>query len=206
MRNDSSLAKDEFLLNEMKKISNGVYQPFYGVTVISKVSDRNICSIEEHLWKSSLSSKFSPLPYESYHMTVFDLVVPENAQSDELFDSFLKCNAGILKEISRECKRIPPFEALLKNIYWTRGTIGIEVEPLFDPQIRERISRKSGIKNKKYVFHMTLAYRFVDGALSDEEIQSLAKIIRKVFPEGKMRLEAPDVYKFNNMREFILFE
>ncbi|AQM73174.1 2H-phosphodiest domain-containing protein [Noumeavirus] len=206
MRTDSSLAKHNFLSNEMKKISNGVYQPFYGVTVISKVLNRNICSVEEHLWKSSLSSKFSPLPYESYHMTVFDLVVPENAQSDELFESFLRCNTNILKEISRECQKIPPFEALLKNIYWTRGTIGIEVEPLFDAQIRERISKKAGIKNKNYVFHVTLAYRFVDGAPSDEEIQSLAKIIRKVFPEGKMQLEAPDVYKFNSMREFILFK
>ena len=191
----------------MKKISKGgVYQPFYGVTVISKVLDKKKHLIEEKLWGSSLSTKFSPLPYESYHMTVFDLVVPENAQDDELFQVFLDKNSKVLNNISGECKKMHAFDALLRSIYWTQGTLGIELEPLFGGEERERISKKAGMENKKYKFHMTLAYRFEDGAPSNEELTELAQVLMKVFPEGRMSLERPRVHKFTNMRQFIPFE
>ncbi|AMQ10821.1 hypothetical protein [Brazilian marseillevirus] len=191
----------------MQKISKGgVYQPFYGVTVISKVSNMNTCLIEEHLWNSSLSTKFSPLPYESYHMTVFDLVVPENAQNDELFQMFLEHNSKVLGDISKECEKMDSFDALLRRVYWTRGTIGIELEPLIGKDARERISRKAGMENKRYKFHMTLAYRFGDGAPTEEELVALSNILRKVFSDGRMSLERPDVHKFTSMREFICYK
>lgn len=196
-----------FFSDKMRKISKrGVYQPFYGVTVLSKVLDKNIHFVEEYLWRSGISSKFSPLPYKSYHMTVFDLVVPENAQEEQLFQNFLDQNSKILNDISRECQTINAFEAKLKKIYWTNGTIGVELEPSIESEAREKISKKSGIRNKKYVFHMTLAYRFNEGAPTTDELKGLAKVLKKVFPFGKATFEKPKVYKFNSMREFISYK
>ncbi|ALX27546.1 hypothetical protein GMAR_ORF172 [Golden Marseillevirus] len=192
----------------MMKISqDGIYQPFYGVTVLSKNLDKETFLIEEEIWKSSLSSAFSPLPFESYHMTVFDLVVPENSQTKEKFGNFLSQNRVLLNKIAQECQKEREFVARLKRIYWTKGTLGIELEPCFDRRIRERISKRAGIKdNLGYTFHMTLAYRYKDRVLSEQEIESLKKVIRRVFPSGFAKFERPKLHMFESMREFICCE
>lgn len=52
--------------------NNGEYLPFHGYTTVSMVvNDLNI--IEEFLKISPLSEYFSPLPSETYHMTVYNI-------------------------------------------------------------------------------------------------------------------------------------
>jgi len=57
-----------------KKVNDdGSYRPFFGYTVVADLKD-NLPSIEESILKSDVLKKyFSPLPTDSYHMTVFNI-------------------------------------------------------------------------------------------------------------------------------------
>lgn len=61
----------EFPYNS-KIMSDGKYRYFHGYTSVSMVSN-NLDCVEEFLKGSPLSEYFSPLPSDSYHMTIYNI-------------------------------------------------------------------------------------------------------------------------------------
>nr|WRK65171.1 2H phosphodiest domain containing protein [Marseillevirus futianmevirus] len=187
----------------MKKISSsGKYLPFFGVTTLCFVQRASLERVEQCLVSCGLSRIFSPLPCESYHMTVFDLVVPEKAQTHKKFERFLLDNSPVLKNISLVCDGTKATFCSLVAVYWTNGTIGLEVS-YNEEGLRDKISKASGIHNKPYKFHITLAYRIRDGAPSMEQLKALELCLNQVFPGGIVPLTQCFVCKFEDMTEFI---
>ncbi|BAU80171.1 hypothetical protein A9K97_gp180 [Tokyovirus A1] len=187
----------------MKKLSNsGKYLPFFGVTTLRFVKSVLCEKVEDHLRTSGLSEIFSPLPFESYHMTVFDLVVPKKAQTKEKFDCFLWDNSSVLRNISSVCDASEETRCSLVAIYWTNGTLGLEVS-WSDDGLRDKISRASGVENKPYNFHITLGYRVRDGAPTQQQLRDLELLLNEVFPGGTAPLTKCFVCKFEDMTEFI---
>lgn len=187
----------------MRKISKqGAYLPFFGVTTIRFVKDSSSWKIREFLVRSGLNEIFSPLPSESYHMTVFDLVVPNNAQTKKKFGIFLKENSKTIKNISSVCDASLDTFCSLVAIYWTNGTLGLEVA-WNDQGLRDKISEASGIQNKPYKFHITLAYRFRDGAPTQQQLEGLEILLNEIFPGGVVPLTKCFVCKFEDITKFI---
>lgn len=187
----------------MAKISNsGQYLPFYGVTTLRFVESVLSERIEEFLFSSGFSEFFSPLPSDSYHMTVFDLVVPKRSQTKGKFKLFLRENSKILGNISSVCQKTSSSSCSLVAVYWTNGTLGLEVS-WDDRGLREKISKASGIQNKNYKFHITLGYRFRDGAPTDEQLEKFGLLLKELFPGGDVPLSKCFVCKFEDMTKFI---
>lgn len=188
-----------------KKISKeGKYLSYFGVTVLCFVKNSRKREIFEFLSNSELSKIFSPLPCQSYHMTVFDLCVPKDAQTKDLFYEFLENYSQKAEMIKEAIKPFKKSVIKINSVYWG-NTLGLEVFVRKKTEkLRNVISKASGNENNFYKFHITLGYRYTDKNPNQEDIENLKSVCRRVFGDSTfVKISGPKLCKFSNMEKFI---
>lgn len=137
-------------------------------------------------------------------MTAFDIMVPPNHQTTETFDAFLSKFSGAISMLKEVCSKCSDQSAVPVMIYY-RGTLGIELSMKGNQirELRQEMSRVSGIENKPYKFHMTLGYKYSDKTIDPADMDKLRELCLEVFRDGILWLSEPKVCYFKSMKEFI---
>ena len=192
----------------MKIDQNGEYLPFAGVTVISPVVQENTTFWSElHNTLTShpvLVKYFTPLPYESYHMTTNNLCV--QASHDD-WHAFIDRNLLFFKQLSAELIKNDEFLPLVTITgITTEGAIQLSVN--FSPPDQEdaiinlakTYNYTSGIPSQ---FHITLAYQYKkinheDKPAFDAAIQAIRDTTRNC----QITLNPPGLHTFNDMTHY----
>ncbi|CAH6419436.1 Hypothetical protein HVR_LOCUS629 [uncultured virus] len=200
-----------------KITSQGQYKPFTGITVISFIKDRSKDPRWKEIFDLMQNSKnflkyFTPLPLESYHMTLQDLVNEKFHNNREEFFRYLMLNFSNMEEIKMQIIN-GDFKIRFKAVF-TSSTFGIDVK--VEPQqiieeTRSNITQVMGTPhNPSYIFHITLAYRYEnwgkylnDTAARDEE-KMITERITNIFEKSPdIICESPKLCYFTSMTEFI---
>lgn len=190
--------------------ASGQYTEFPGVSVISKTSIEN-----EDFWKrihavlskSSLVCRyFSPLPYESYHLTTMDLCT-EMANGGDDWGKFITDRLSAFKKLNtilNENKIYPQIK--LKSI---RSSSVIQLYFDIPQEQRDAIDMIAESFNLTHKvpkeMHITLAYQYKLMTGNDDEQlkQHLEEEIQQIFNEyPSITLEAPALSYFNSMADF----
>ncbi|HHF7373594.1 DUF1868 domain-containing protein [Legionella bozemanae] len=195
----------------MKIDDQSNYLEFPGVTIIADAGQTN-----QKLWQdiyyflkntSVLCNYFSPLPYQSYHMTTCNLYTQQETPENWL--SFIS-------------KKLTIFQKMNKRLLELNFNISISVEavnyfselqlilsiPSEQQTIIQQFAEEFGLKNKiPTVFHITLAYGYRE--IEDEQVfkeiknkmEELLKICQQY--EQKIILSPPKLCFFRSMEQFI---
>lgn len=216
-----------------KKINyEGVYQPFYGYTVVAMV-ESNLNHIEAFIKASSLGKYFKALPHDTYHMTIFNIYVmgdqpyippikkwmeenhissispidwlPPTAMDKENLDT-----TRYLDSINKDLK------VTKAKLYGSKKSLTIQIE--MDDEswdhiraIREHIGAIYGCKdpglNSRGAYHITLAYGFtkhiVDPNVS-RDFQKLCDMVKISFTN--ISLQQPNLYLFSAMDTYLPYK
>jgi hypothetical protein len=199
----------------LDKISvSGQYTEFPGVSVISKTSIENEGfwkRLHEVLSKSSLVCRyFSPLPYESYHLTTIDLCT-EMANGGDDWGQFITDRLSAFKKLHtvlNENKIYPQIR--LKSI---RSSSVIQLYFDIPQEQRDAINRIAESFNLAHKvpkeMHITLAYQYklITGNDDEQLKKYLEEEIQQIFDENpSITLESPALSYFNSMEDFKLWD
>lgn len=192
--------------------SEGKYLTFPGITVVSaiKEADKPLWQlIYEALNKNKeFTDHFTPLPYESYHLTAINLYTKDAIGSGKWRDFIISNSAffqslnGLLAE--KSFSPVVSIESI--NI---AGALQIMVTlPEEQIKIIQEVAKTHHVEARiPAVFHITLAYQFkyveheVLEKLELELRQEIFSILKS--HEGELSLTPPGLCFFNNMTKFI---
>ena len=186
-------------------MDNGQYADYPGITCISQVKYTEEYMVIENYIKNSLilSDYYSPLPYDSYHMTISPIF---NKIDCADFNLLLNIDKFLVDKYSD----VDSFEVGKKEIYYG-NTIGINVY-VTDNKIVSRIDETHhNIKNffnKKTpsaLPHITFAYNYKNIPIAkykdiDLELMRLNKLI-----PNNIALRPPRITWFKDMLKFHLY-
>lgn len=205
--------------------SVGVYQPFYGYTCISFLGAETLDAakkIENFIKTSSLKNCFSALPYETFHMTLFNIycmagdpippVVRWMQNESESIPEKLWLQEDVLKiqhiqasnSISKLSKHLK-----VKNIeLYSKKGLGVWVELQDDHKVETEILRRELSQiyehdDKNLRFHITFAYKFQNCEKCDTFKRDLKKLKTMVGVLVGATLENHNIYLYNSMTNYI---
>lgn len=196
----------------LKLDSNGNYQTFRGLTIVSSINDEDF-SFWEKVYNLIINNNqilnyFSPLPFESYHVTTTNLYT-ETYIGKENWKSFVLDKLDFFQSLNETLKNQAFNPIITFDSINVTGVINISVN-LYEEHVDiiNNIAKKfdiiSGVPKP---FHITLAYRNknIDQNVADEikkqlteEITDLTKLYR-----NQIIFNSPKLCYFNDMKEFI---
>jgi hypothetical protein len=176
----------------------GNFLPYPGITVISKVDDCEVFEQIERILRDSedLKESLSPLPKESYHVTICDIY--SNYLS---LEKILK-NMDSWISLKKRLSNFEDIEWTMKMEYvYNKDTFGIVVK--IPPEL---ISLNNEINNflgkpTKYVPHLTLGY-FYNDILIDDDIKPIKEKIESIIVNKYVSLLPPKLCYFPDMTDF----
>lgn len=210
----------------------GVYQPFYGYTVVAMVKPY-FTAIEAFIKASSLGKYFKALPHDTYHMTIFNIYVmgvqpyippikkwmkenhipslspidwlPPNAMDKENLDT-----NSYLDSLNKDLK------ITKAKLYGSKKSLTIQVE--MDDEswdhiraIRKRIGTIYGCDDPSLdtrgAYHITLAYGFnkhIDDPNIKSDFQKLYVMVKESFTN--ISLQQPNLYLFSAMDTYLPYK
>lgn len=217
----------------LRKINlNGEYQPFYGYTILGMLDSEYIkhaTAIENFIRTSSLKDYFTPLPTNTYHMTVFNIYVvggPEIPPVSKWLENGdqIASNSWLPDEVL--CKENMAAYNLLNNspdlkltkttFKFSKKSIGVMVE-MEDNEykkvsnIRAELSKiyehPDASLTRRESFHITFAYGYSKNKFSKQNIHDL-KILEQMVNSTfqLLTIKRPEVYFFNSMDNYVAFD
>ncbi|KTD74559.1 DUF1868 domain-containing protein [Legionella tucsonensis] len=195
-----------------KKIDDqGNYLEFSGVTIIAHAGQ-----INQKLWQniyhylkstSVLYDYFSPLPYQSYHMTTCNLYTQKEIPENWL--SFISKKLTIFQSINKKLIELQfnPSVSIDAINYFSELKLILSIPPE-QQTIIQQVAKEFDLENKiPNDFHITLAYGYRE--IDDEhvfkeiknKIEELLKICQQY--EQKIILSPPTLCFFRSMEQFI---
>ena len=189
------------------KINNcGEYRPFAGVTVISPVVQENTTFWSElHTLVSNpvLVKYFTPLPYESYHMTTNNLYIKENCDN---WHEFIDTHLVFFERFSDNLAKYSFQPQVTITGVTTDGAIQLSVHFCLPDQedtifrIGEKHKCEEGIPSQ---FHITLAYQYKKITREDKPVFDAAiQAIRDTTRNCQITLNPPGLHIFNDMTHY----
>ena len=191
--------------------SEGKYLTFPGITVVSaiKKTDKPLWQlIYEALKKNKeFTDHFTPLPYESYHLTAINLYT-KDAIGSRKWRGFIISNRAFFQSLNgliAEKSFTPVVSVESINI---AGALQIMVT-LPEEQIRiiQQVAKAHHVEARiPSAFHITLAYQFK--YVEQEVLEKLELELRQeIFAilkshEGELSLTPPELCFFNNVTKF----
>lgn len=196
----------------LKKIDDqGSYLEFPGVTIAADIGQ-----INQKLWQEIhcflqntpvLCDYFSPLPYQSYHMTMCNLYTQQEYPENWL--SFISKKLNFFQNIHKRLAELQFNPSIsVENINcFSELQLILSIAPEQQAMI-QHVAKELGLQNKiPSVFHITLAYGYRE--IDDEhvfkeikiKIEELLEICQK--PDQKIILSPPKLCFFRSMAQFI---
>ncbi len=200
--------------NLFKLNKTGQYTPFPGVTIISAIDPK-----QQDTWNrvhATLSAcepalpYYSPLPFQSYHMTAINLFVEAQhpIKSTSSWRGFLSRKRDFFRQLNDFCKQ-NQFDPKIE-------IIGIEVSAsirlnVFIPEQQRNLiytfARRFNLTTRlPDSFHVTLAYNYrLCSESQQQDIQSqLNERLLPIFgASDQLRLLSPALNYFKDMTEFV---
>lgn len=195
----------------LKKIdSQGNYSKFPGVTVIAKAGNKN-----KQLWVDiynfinrsvTLRQYYTPLPYQSYHMTTCDLYT-QAAHLDD-WPTFISQNMTFFQQLHAKLAEMQFLPAVTIEQVTVFNALQLNLSlPAEQYRIIKTIADTFGLNDKiPKKFHITLAYQYQDFA-NDAVVKTITEETKKLMAfckeaKEKLILTAPKLCFFHNMGEF----
>lgn len=197
----------------MKKVnSNGRYLKFPGITVVA-----SICQKDEMFWQEVfqllnrselLLSHYSPLPYESYHLTTLNLCVESDFEPGEWPQYLRSAGPNVYQPMCAYLQE----HSFVPNIHFeyiqTRGAIQLvfSLPKEQHAMILETGKRYGLVHQVPAAFHMTLAYQYRD--VSPEDLQRIEAYLHQGLHElfkkrdSRFELNPPTLCYFLDMTAF----
>lgn len=212
--NDSKRSTVPFSGNKQIKINSlGKYGKFEGTTIIcflSKKDREKYKKVHDFIKESKVIQKYySPLPVDSYHMTILNIFTrkytKDYGQRLEKLKKMIGGINGILNQVQL-CPRTA------KTELYTRGTMGVRCElnnvvnEHFIQPMRSGMAANIGVKyDQNFQFHMTLGYRYKNVIIEDkpaflDEVTALNKLVNSI---GNVTFEKTQLCYFEDMTSFI---
>ncbi|AHL67516.1 hypothetical protein DH26_gp015 [Chloriridovirus anopheles1] len=213
--------------------SKGVYQPFFGYTVIGMLEDECLASasnIENFIRTSSLNEFFAPLPANTYHMTLFNIYVvggPEipsvskwlqNGNKIYSAHSWLPdevlCNANMAA--FNYLKNKTSLKLTRSKFKFSKKSLGVLVEledceykKVFDARVAlSKIyeHQDSSLANRNSL-HITFAYGYKRQDNFSKQNMADLKILEQMVNSAfqSVKLKIPELYLFNSMDNYVAF-
>lgn len=194
----------------MDKIdSKGQYCHFPGTTVVSAIqaADQDFWRrVHDRLKNSPTICKYySPLPYESYHMTTAALDTKHMAK-DKNWKEFIDERTPFYSELHNDLLADPIFPEVQFGLLSEASGITLEVT-LSTEQIAaiQKFAQKHGCEESvPHCFHITLAYQYQSFPAEDhlKIIQELRAVSQMLKQKKKIGLEPPKLCYFQDMTCF----
>lgn len=193
-------------VKQFEKIDpNGEYNQFLGVSIIANVQQDN------GMWKdiyTSLSANsvftnyFTPLPYQSYHMTTCNLYTENHKRWPNLFTELLT-----YFQLLHYCLKETPFNPTVKiKNFRLDDVLQLELELSDDHRqlIQDFASSYDMLDGIPDVFHITLAYNYKNIPANEfEDLNQAVSEILKPLLDKEIQLNPPTLCYFKSMKEFI---
>lgn len=189
---------------------NGNYIRFPGVTVVCAIQEENIKFWQQiHHCITTLGKQyFAPLPFDSYHMTTYDLfTVLRDGGAD--WQQTIKDKIEFYKALHdtlEQKKFTTPLSCEMVKIQIC-SVIQLEIAlPQDQVQLVKEIAEQFGLQNRvPYSFHITLAYQYKsmgeEADLIKSELEKRLQQLIDAMPQG-VRLSYPKLCYFNDMTQF----
>lgn len=195
--------------NQKKICSDGQYQDFNGITIISKVqyAATDFWSLLNAAFEGNelVQEYYQPLPKTSYHMTAINLFT-QNSSPERNLNKLIKNDAGYFKSLSSKIQTtLFDIEVQIKGILVTKKSCKLIVTiPYEQVQLINELAKKFNISNKiPQLFHITLGYSFKKiGYLAQLQLQyQLHKKLSSLLDQyGSLyELVPPQLCYFKNM-------
>ena len=217
--------------------TDGSYRDLYGWTVISMVSNtKKLCFLEQYIKDNSiLADHFSPLPPESYHMTLCGIwntgckllnyqekFLKKNYSYDDAksliadsrgveFFNPKGCINGLLEQIDQAISNIPICDTknlIIDGIYQTNSTLHITfVKTNHFDKCTSTVKKICEINKNNMVYHITLAYKYknIEPHIVNE-INNLLSTFNLLIRGQTIQVGKPMVSYFSNMKGFITYK
>ncbi|MBU3102273.1 MULTISPECIES: DUF1868 domain-containing protein [Clostridium] len=203
---------------------DGSFRKFPGLTVISKVKintfESNILNeCQQYFMELPFANKFSFLPQNSLHMTVFELV-NDQARIPEIWSKYLHLETPMNEVdnfITKVWNNIEKPEIIKMRITGCKvaSVIVISLEPYTSEDyeslkdFRDITSEKTGVRkpnHDEYKYHISFAYKLEE--LDDEENLLINGIIRAINERllkdiSYIELKSPELCFYNDMSAFL---
>jgi hypothetical protein len=170
-----------------------------------------LADVYERLGQTSFKHYYSPLPLNSYHMTLMNLEVKRDSTPTNEWlinrritytNSFLFLLQLNLPVQGIEVE-ITDLELTDRVAYLSVRVVNDNVSKLMS-EFREKTMEAFKINDRALKFHITLAYSYneVNLVKMHSELESLRIFVR----EKRVTLNIPKLYFFENMTRFVDFE
>lgn len=190
----------------MKINQQGTYLPFAGVTVIATLlkQDETFWHKMQALIHQPLICKyFTPVPYESYHMTTNNLYVEEDCPD---WSKFIDNNLTYFHSLSN--RLLQNSHNLDVSIVDLKTHNAIQLIVLFDSPDDEEMIHNIAAQYRcadgiPRLFHVTLAYQYQ--AISNEDNQAMSAIfnaIKQMARDHHITLNPPALHIFRDMTQY----
>ncbi|KAJ6646060.1 hypothetical protein Bhyg_01269 [Pseudolycoriella hygida] len=219
--------------NPQKINRNGEYQPFYGYTIVAMIDPYLVSvadQIEHFLRRSSLAKSYSPLPANTYHMTIYSIyqcgnkIIPPVKRWLDATGKTISNRTWLPDEVLRKQNEMAtcilqkylqdPLRIEYASLNITERSVKLQLKADEDSMERIRKVRDELVKiyedpdlslepiNEK--LHLGLAYVYAPAVNPDlEDWNQLNKLVR-VFNGAK--LHPPHVYLFDSMKNYMPFQ
>lgn len=208
-------------MSTLKFHQNGKIKWFPGNTIVSNLyPDPNVVNTIQKIQKEyqalPFAQKYSFLPIESVHMTVFELLCHFN-RSPEKWSEFLNLDESLEKIdefFHNKLESLPFIQNLKMKPLQIRSTV-LEVDPGDEETnrrlkaFRDQLTEATGVKfanHDKYQFHISFAYLIAE--LTSEEKLIIAQLNERLRREvitnmEPVKIEKIDYTVFEDMSEFV---
>ena len=195
----------------LRKINKkGEYTPFPGITIISKISEKDSTFWEDvynALQSDTLITRYyAILPSSSYHMTTTNLYV-QGRMKPEQWKRFIQEHQSRFVELYQRVNK----ESFLPEVTLVqckqKGALQLIVS-IPDEQKKkiEGVAEEFRVFNKiPPAFHITMAYQYaeIDAAVSEQVQKRIDDIFKSFFNKrSNFTLKAPRLCYFNDMTAF----
>lgn len=196
----------------MKIDHDGRYRPFPGLTIVSSIQegDQPFWQLLHSALKNNqnFTAYFSPLPYESYHITTTYLSNQKNIGEANWRD-FVEKNQLFFQSMSDDLIQYAfhPFISIDESIQLD-SVLQLRIElPVTQINIIHSIASKYGLQKKvPSEFHMTLAYqyKYLDQMQRQQLTIEVSQLITSILNshESKFYLNPPTLCYFHDMTKF----
>lgn len=199
--------------SSLKITAKGSYSHFPGVTVIAKVQNKDLdfckkiyaCLVESEL----ITQYYSPLPFESYHMTTNNLFTAKKDGGDD-WEAFINQNLTIFQRLHYYLKANAFNPQITITTTIVEGVIQLIGElPKDQIVIINAFASEFDLRDRiPSVFHITLAYQYKNipiEALNAIKKQ-LTEKLKHILTSQPLQLNPPQLCYFNDMTAFITWD
>ena len=193
----------------------GQYLPFPGSSVIASAQDS-----DNALWglihecmasNESISSYYSPLPSDSYHVTFINLFT-KAMRSNSMWLEFVESKLPDLRALKQDIDTKSDIPIMsFQGTSRFGNTIRLSFTlPQEQRELIKAIADKFGYHNQvPKEFHMTLAYQYrnFDQDFNQSQLNVLISQLNDLMEcHGTVRLKKPSLYYFEDMQSFNIWD